>query len=258
MKKKEIYFNKGIPELKKFFIDAKLNEESLFQEKRYLELLVVKAVSSCDYKRIEFLIKKILFNIEIESFENVLLIYYTVSIITLLTRVVIIEGVCEKEAYALSDAYLSLNFKELKVKPLELIFEIFTNYMILIENTRFYKYNSTIVNEVIKYIHNNISSNLSTYSIAKQFRVTPEYLSCHFKTVTNIRLKSFINEEKIDFAKFLLRSSNMSLLEITVSLGYTDQSYFTKVFKKYTNTSPAQYRKIKKTNYIISKADTDF
>lgn len=246
MKKKEICFNKDTPELKILFINAKLNEESLFQEKRYLELLISKAVSSCDYNRIEFLIKKLFFNIKIDSFENILLIHYTVSIIALLTRLAIIEGVCEIEAYSLSDAYLSLNFKELKVNPLLFIHEIFINYMILIENAKSHKYNLPIINEVIKYIHNNICNNLSTNNISKHFRVTPEYMSCLFKDVTNIRLKSFINQEKIDFAKFLLSSTNISLLEITLSLGYNDQSYFTKVFKKYTNTSPAQYRKNEK------------
>lgn len=241
--KKQISFSKDVPELKKLYINAKLKEESMSQEKRYLELLIVRAVCSCDYTRIEFLVKKILFDLEIDTFKNIILIYYTISIIALLTRIVIKEGVCEIEAYSLSDAYLGLNFKELKVKPLVFILEIFKNYMILIENAKFDKYKSTMINEVINYIQNNLNGKLTVDSIAKYFRVTPEYLSYHFRNVTNTRLKSFINQEKINFAKFLLSSSDLPLIEITLQLGYTDQSYFTKVFKKYTNTSPAQYRK---------------
>ncbi|MDU0333591.1 AraC family transcriptional regulator, partial [Enterococcus sp. 2CBP] len=180
-------------------------------------------------------------SMETDNFDNLLLIYYTVGIITLLTRIVIIEGVCEKEAYSLSDAYLGLNFKKLKVEPIQFICEIVENFMILIENEKFYKYNSQLVNKIINYVKNNVNSNLKVIQIANHFHISPEYLSYHFKNVTGMSLKSFINQEKIEFSKYLLSSTDLTIMEITIALNYTDQSYFSKVFKKYTKVSPSQY-----------------
>lgn len=179
----------------------------------------------------------------VNSFDNLLLVYYTIAIVTLLTRVVIVEGVCEREAYSLSDAYLGLNFRELKVKPLDFIYEIFQNFVILIENVKFHRYNSQIVNKMINYIHNNIDNNLSVTKIANHFNLTPDYSAYLFKSVTNMSIKYFINQEKIEFAKYLLISTDLSILDISISLDYYDQSYFSRVFKKYTKITPYQYRK---------------
>ncbi|ELA81951.1 TPA: helix-turn-helix transcriptional regulator [Enterococcus faecium] len=243
LEKKRISFNTKIPELHYLYANANLNEESFFQEKRHFELLIVQAVTSCDYKRVRFLIRKTFSRMQTDSFDNLLLIYYTVAIITLLTRVVIVEGVCEKEAYSLSDAYLGLNFKELKVQPIQFIDEIVENFMILIENTKFYKYDSQLVNKIINYIKNNVDNDLKVIHIANHFHLSPEYLSYQFKSVTGMSLKSFINQEKIEFSKYLLTSTDLTIIEITMMLAYTDQSYFSKVFKKYTKMSPSQYRK---------------
>lgn len=173
------------------------------------------------------------------------IIYYTIAIITLLTRIAIVEGVCEKEAYSLSDTYLGLDFKELKVEPIQFICEIVENFMLLIENTKFYKYNSPLANKIINYVKNNIDNNLKIIYIANHFHLSPEYLSYHFKSITGMRLKSFINQENIEFSKYLLTSTDLTIIEIAMRWHYTDQSYFSKVFKKYTKMSLAQYRKNK-------------
>lgn len=246
---KFISFNKNLPNLQDFYTKVKLNEEISFQEKRHFELLFVRAVSSCNYNQVNYLAKNLFSDIMADGFNNLLLIHYTVSTITLLTRVAITEGVCEREAYSLSEAYLSMDFKKIKVTPRELIFEISRNFLLLIEKAKCYKYESQIVNEVINYIRNNINKKLTNNSIANHLHITPEYLSYHFKSVTNINLKSFINQEKIEFAKYLLTSTDLSLLEITINLGYSDQSYFTKVFKKYTKKTPSEYRKNGIVNY---------
>lgn len=233
-----------MPKLKNLYTQAKLNEELFFQDKRQLEQILAHAVISCDYKRIRLLISKIFpDNILTDNYKNLILIHYTISIITLLTRLAIIEGVCEKEAYSLSDAYLGLNFRELCVKPKEFIYEIMENFMILIENIKFYKYESPIINKVIHYIRDNPENKLTLISIANYLQISPEYLSSHFKEVTNMNLGRFINQEKIEFSKHLLTSTDLSIIEISLTLNYSDQSYFSKVFKKYTGTTPSEYRK---------------
>ena len=252
LEKKKISFNDKVPELQELYTKANLFEGLVYQEKSHLELLVAQVVTSCDYKRIKFLIQKIFFELETKNFKNTLVIYHTIACITLLTRLVISEGVCEKDAYSLSRTYLGLNYINLKVKPLDLLFEIFTNYMILIENTKLYQYDSFVVNEAINHILNNITVNLTINNIATYLKVTPGYLSHHFKTVTNMSMKKFINLKKIEFAKYLLSSTDLTLIEITTYLGFKDQSYFSKVFKRYLGISPSRYR-----NYKFSQSKSN-
>jgi YesN/AraC family two-component response regulator len=58
-----------------------------------------------------------------------------------------------------------------------------------------------------------------------------------------MNFSDYLNKVRIDKSKELLTSTDMSILDIALYTGYEDQSYFTKVFKKYTDTTPHKYRK---------------
>lgn len=241
------------PELREKYEKIITSEETTFKEKRDFELLIVQIISSHDYKRVKPIIEMALSSVSPLKFTNPILVYHTVAIITLLTRIAIIDGVSEKDAYSLSDTYLSLNFHSLKVDPVSLVYEITKNFMKLIENASHFDYDSLLISQVTNYIHNNITQKFSLKTLAIVFGVTPEHLSSHFKEITGIPLKDFINKEKINHSKFLLVSTEMPLLEIALELGYTDQSYFSKVFKNYTKKSPLQYRKEGRIKFKQSK-----
>ena len=53
---------------------------------------------------------------------------------------------------------------------------------------------------------------------------------------------TYINNLKLEKAKFLLKHTNMKISEICDTIGYSDQFYFSRMFKKSTNLSPANYR----------------
>ncbi len=232
------------PGIKAIYDNLIINSENNFyKEKRNFELLIAQAISHCDYKRLKIFINKAFENISTEKFNNLTVIYHTIAIITLLTRLAIIEGVDEKEAYSLSDAYLTIDLSNLSNPPLEVICEIADNFLSLIENSKYFKYDSPIVSTTINHIHNNITSTFTLNSLADISQVSPEYLSSHFKNSTGMSLKCFINMEKINYSKLLLISTDLSLLQISLELGYSDQSYFSKIFKKFTNKTPKQFKK---------------
>ncbi|WP_256146664.1 helix-turn-helix domain-containing protein [Bacillus thuringiensis] len=68
------------------------------------------------------------------------------------------------------------------------------------------------------------------------------YLSTLFKNEVGMTLSEYIHREKVAEAKKLLTLTNYSLLEISTFLNFNNQSYFTKIFKKYTEVTPKQYR----------------
>ena len=55
--------------------------------------------------------------------------------------------------------------------------------------------------------------------------------------------KDYLTEKKIESAKKLLRESTANIMEISHSVGYSDQLYFSRLFKNKTGFSPTEYRK---------------
>ena len=64
-----------------------------------------------------------------------------------------------------------------------------------------------------------------------------------FKQNTGITINDYINLFRIQKAKELLSDVTLKLYDISPAVGYNDENYFSKVFKKYEGISPAEYRK---------------
>ena len=72
--------------------------------------------------------------------------------------------------------------------------------------------------------------------------ISRTHLAARFKQITGMTLTDFILSEKTEEAKRLLISTDKSLLAIGEYLGFSSQSHFTKVFKKYSGKTPSEYR----------------
>lgn len=80
--------------------------------------------------------------------------------------------------------------------------------------------------------------------MAETFGVSVNTLSSTFRKEYGINLYAFILLKKIDEAKVLLSLSNTSILDISNNLNFADQSHFTKTFKRITQITPRQFRKL--------------
>lgn len=78
---------------------------------------------------------------------------------------------------------------------------------------------------------------------ADKLYLTPKYLSCVIKEISGKSAGEWIDEQVILAAKALLKSSNMTIQEISVELNFANQSFFGKYFKQHTGISPKTYRK---------------
>lgn len=58
----------------------------------------------------------------------------------------------------------------------------------------------------------------------------------------NCNFRSYLNNIRIEKAKELLANTDLSLADIGNQVGFTDQSYFNKIFRKHENLTPGQYR----------------
>jgi len=101
---------------------------------------------------------------------------------------------------------------------------------------------SRIVNEAIKYIEEHIDENIKSNTIAKEIGTSEPNICRTFKNETGITISTYINRRKIAYAAELLSGSNMKLGEMSKKLGYKNQQYFSKVFRKIKGMTPAEYR----------------
>jgi two-component system response regulator YesN len=101
----------------------------------------------------------------------------------------------------------------------------------------------TIIDRVKKHISENIDKDLSRDDIAAYIYLSPDYLSRVFKKETGVSLSEYLIEEKFKFAQNLLIQSDMSISEIATSIGYTNFSHFSKMFKRVTDMNPLEFRK---------------
>lgn len=101
-----------------------------------------------------------------------------------------------------------------------------------------------IISPIIDYINLNFTNDIELETLAKLVDVTPQYLCKVFKKKLLIRPFEYITRCRIQEAKKLLLSSNMTIKNIASSVGFRDTSYFCATFKKYETISPSQFRGI--------------
>ncbi len=101
---------------------------------------------------------------------------------------------------------------------------------------------SPLVQKVIIMIESNLANDLSLAALAKAHSISPAYLSGIFKKETGETLTEFVNSKRIDYAKTLLKNTNLQVQTIAQHCGILDIHYFCRVFKKFTGKTPKEYR----------------
>ncbi|MDR3315007.1 MAG: helix-turn-helix domain-containing protein [Coriobacteriales bacterium] len=105
-----------------------------------------------------------------------------------------------------------------------------------------YSKRSDLVREAINYIQVNYSKRMTIEDAAAHIYIAPQYLSRLFKEETGYSFRDYLNRFRIERSKDFLHDSSISLADVSTLTGYSDQSYFTKVFMRYAKTSPNRYR----------------
>jgi two-component system response regulator YesN len=100
------------------------------------------------------------------------------------------------------------------------------------------------IQKILQYMDKHFSQPLTLTEVAKHFHFNPSYLSNYFTVHNKEGFNEYLNRIRIDKACTLLRENpNLSISEISNLVGYSDHSYFTKVFRKLMGISPSHYRK---------------
>lgn len=95
---------------------------------------------------------------------------------------------------------------------------------------------------VCLYVQENFQREISRKSIAAHFRLAPNHLSRLFRQEGSMNFNDYVNMVRMNRARFMLQTYEMTLKEIAAKCGYRDTAYFCRVFKKMSKATPTQYR----------------
>lgn len=99
------------------------------------------------------------------------------------------------------------------------------------------------IRSILRYIDEHYAQPLTLSGLAQQFSFNYTYLSSYFRTHHKEGFSEYLNRVRIRHAAELLREGTLAVSRVCEAVGYTDQSYFTRVFKKWTGTTPRDYRR---------------
>jgi two-component system, response regulator YesN len=93
-----------------------------------------------------------------------------------------------------------------------------------------------------EWIKNNLGSNISIKKIAQQVYMNPNYFCDYFKNQTGETILDYVTSARLEKAKELLEKTDKKIYDISLSVGYQDTKYFSRLFKQWIGQTPSQFR----------------
>ncbi|KAA0965596.1 response regulator transcription factor [Sporosarcina sp. ANT_H38] len=145
----------------------------------------------------------------------------------------------EEEKYSyISSIEGALNVKE----ALSLLDEFLTKAKAAIELT-LTNPNQNNMKKLLDYINENYAESLNLTDMGKKFHYNPSYLSNYFSENNNQSFSEYLKQVRIEKSIELLQKEEVSIAKISMLVGYSDHSYFCRVFKSSIGVSPSSYRR---------------
>ncbi len=169
--------------------------------------------------------------------------YHLTITTAMIARYCISSGMSVAEAYSLSDYYIRLSDESKSSEEIsEIHDEMCRHYCRRMKDITGTVIASKSVNTCINYIYEHLHTRITLTTLAKITNLSAPYLSRLFKKETGHSVSEYIQTKKLETAKSMLSSSDYSIAEISASLAFPSQSYFTNLLKKDCGLTPKQYR----------------
>lgn len=100
-----------------------------------------------------------------------------------------------------------------------------------------------IIYKAVNYMKRNFTGKLTLDDTAQHVGFSPTYFSKIFKDEMGMTFNNYLGNLRVERSKILLLSGGLSVGDVCSAVGFEDQSYFIKVFRRYTGVTPGKYRK---------------
>jgi YesN/AraC family two-component response regulator len=100
-----------------------------------------------------------------------------------------------------------------------------------------------LIRTAMAFIHENYAQPLSRKDIAKHISIADDYLTFCFRQELGTTPIKYLQRYRINRAKTLLKEGTLSITEIAGRVGFSDSSYFSRIFHRETGISPEEFRR---------------
>lgn len=177
--------------------------------------------------------------------------HYFLVISAIMARNLYENHVPSKKVYAFNVACADMIQNKMKdAEFLQFADDLIDFFIEVVAERKHPAFNHQTVNRVIVYINDGIETELSVEDLAKQFQVSTSHLSRIFREHVGITLVEYLNVRRVEEAQYYLRHTKKNILDISKQFHFCNQSYFTRIFKKYTGVTPKQFRDNKEHDYF--------
>jgi two-component system response regulator YesN len=166
-----------------------------------------------------------------------------IELVVIISRTAIEAGVDAKDLMGLNYSYfIELN----KATDLdELLFKlnnILTNFINRVSATK-EKKKKIKIRKIIEYINRNFTRKLTSEEVAKFGGLSTSRCLHLFKEEMGLTLSDYVKKLRVEYGKYLLLNTDISIADCSIESGFYDQSHFTKTFKQVEKITPSQYRR---------------
>lgn len=164
-----------------------------------------------------------------------------IELTTLLSRVAIDGGAKLDSIYQLNSQFLVKLYQEQELEDLCMLMqEVLESFM----SATFYEKDkgNPNIRKALRFMWDNYSQHLELARVAEYVQLSPSYFSTLFRQVVGVPFREYLCQIRIEESKKLLLSKAYSLADIAVSIGFPDQSYYCKMFKRIVGVTPRKYQ----------------
>ncbi len=104
------------------------------------------------------------------------------------------------------------------------------------------RHSDELIMQIQFWLKTNLSADITLKALAEQFGMSQRTLTRRFKAANGISASQYWHQLKVETAKELLTSTNLSIQEVAFEMGYQDQGHLTRLFKRALNMTPKSYR----------------
>ncbi len=98
------------------------------------------------------------------------------------------------------------------------------------------------IGDVILYLHTHYQEKINLNDLARHFHTNRTTLTRQFREVTGLPVMTYLANLRVHLASLMLRNTNVSVMEVMQRVGFIDDTHFTRTFRKYTRSTPSEYR----------------
>lgn len=149
--------------------------------------------------------------------------------------VVKIDEITQKSIQRFSSAKSNADILNIQI-------ELLTNLTQAVADSKKLRVYSPSIRKILSYLEQNYAQPYSLREFAAQMQVSEEHLSRRFHKEVGTSLTSYISDLRTKKAAELLKTTQLSISDIAMYVGYTDNNYFVKVFKKRYGMTPSAFR----------------